>query len=150
MPRTCVVTGAAGFIGSRLCAQLLDDGSTVHGLDRLTDFTPVAEKRRRIAALEAAGRSRSPVDLARDDVRDASAAPTWCSTSRARRGARQLRRGRLAHIERNVRGTERLAEAIARRGAGRLVMASSSSVYGDAGGGRCARTGGPGPDPPTP
>jgi nucleoside-diphosphate-sugar epimerase len=134
--RTCVVTGAAGFIGSRLCALLLDAGWTVRGLDRLTDFTPVAEKRRRIAALSARGPfAFARVDLARGDVRDALRGADVVFHLAGQAGVRDsFGAGALAHVERNVRATTRLAEAMARRGGGRLVVASSSSVYGDAAG----------------
>lgn len=134
MPRTCVVTGAAGFIGSRLCALLLDDGWTVRGVDRLTDFTPVAEKRRRLAALGARGRfAFLRRDLARDDIADALRGADVVFHLAGQAGVRDsFGAGAQAHVERNVRATERLAQAMARRGGGRLVLASSSSVYGDA------------------
>lgn len=134
MSRTCVVTGAAGFIGSRLCALLLDDGWTVRGIDRLTDFTPVAEKRRRVASLAARGRfTFDRLDLARHDLREALRGADVVFHLAGQAGVRDsFGAGALAHVERNVRATERLALAVARRGGGRLVLASSSSVYGDA------------------
>jgi dTDP-glucose 4,6-dehydratase len=48
MPRT-VVTGAAGFIGSHLCEELLDRGHTVIGIDNLLtgDLTNIAHLRDR-------------------------------------------------------------------------------------------------------
>ncbi|SVE46401.1 uncharacterized protein METZ01_LOCUS499255, partial [marine metagenome] len=36
MPKTCLVTGAAGFIGSHLVDRLLLDGHTVIGIDNLS------------------------------------------------------------------------------------------------------------------
>ena len=33
-----IVTGAAGFIGSHLCASLLDHGDEVVGIDCFTDY----------------------------------------------------------------------------------------------------------------
>ena len=33
-----IVTGAAGFIGSHLCARLLDAGDEVVGIDCFTDY----------------------------------------------------------------------------------------------------------------
>jgi nucleoside-diphosphate-sugar epimerase len=36
----CVVTGAAGFIGSHLCERLLADGHSVTGIDCFTDYYP--------------------------------------------------------------------------------------------------------------
>jgi nucleoside-diphosphate-sugar epimerase len=148
--RTCVVTGAAGFIGSRLCALLLDAGWTVRGLDLLTGFTPVADKRRRIAALSACDRfAFGRVDLARDDVHDELRGADVVFHLAGQAGVRDsFGAGAGAHVERNVRATARLAGAMARRGGGRLVVASSSSVYGDAGGrplreGRRPRPGSP-------
>lgn len=46
--RTCVVTGAAGFIGSHLCERLCADGWKVIGIDRrpLTDVSSLAAEPR--------------------------------------------------------------------------------------------------------
>ena len=136
MPGTCVVTGAAGFIGSRLCASLLDDGWAVRGIDCLTDFTPVEEKRRRVAALAGRGDGFrfAALDLARAPLDEALDGAGVVFHLAGQAGVRDsFGPGSLAHIERNIRATQRLAEVMARRAAGRLVLASSSSVYGEAG-----------------
>jgi nucleoside-diphosphate-sugar epimerase len=36
----CLVTGAAGFIGSHLCAQLLARGHSVVGIDSFVPYYP--------------------------------------------------------------------------------------------------------------
>ena len=36
----CLITGAAGFIGSRLCQRLLKTGYDVVGVDSFTDYYP--------------------------------------------------------------------------------------------------------------
>src|SRR5712671_909157 len=46
----CVVTGAAGFIGSHLCERLLADGHAVRGLDCFTDYYPRSVKERNLAS----------------------------------------------------------------------------------------------------
>jgi len=45
----CLVTGAAGFIGSHLCERLLADGHTVRGVDCFTAYYPRAVKERNLA-----------------------------------------------------------------------------------------------------
>ena len=60
-----LVTGAAGFIGSRLVGRLEADGRSARGIDCYTDFYDVGLKRRR------AERLRTPievVDLRSDDL----------------------------------------------------------------------------------
>src|SRR5262245_10059224 len=46
-----LVTGAAGFIGSRLSERLLDRGDEVVGLDNLNDYYDVTLKEARLARL---------------------------------------------------------------------------------------------------
>src|SRR5947209_9689729 len=45
----CLVTGAAGFIGSHLCEELLRQGHRVAGLDALVPYYPAACKERNLA-----------------------------------------------------------------------------------------------------
>lgn len=47
----CLVTGAAGFVGSHLAERLIGDGCTVTGVDALTDFYPARLKERNLEAL---------------------------------------------------------------------------------------------------
>jgi nucleoside-diphosphate-sugar epimerase len=49
----CLVTGAAGFIGSHLCERLLGDGHKVVGLDAFIPYYPRAVKESNLAAAAA-------------------------------------------------------------------------------------------------
>lgn len=130
-----VVTGAAGFIGSHLCAALLVDGWRIRGLDSLAEDAG-GHKRRRVAALAARGPrfSFARRDLARDPLADELSGADVVFHLAGRPGVRgSFGAGFDAHLEGNLRATQRLVEALARRGGGRLVFASTSSVYGEAG-----------------
>ena len=47
-----LVTGAAGFIGSRTSEMLVQDGHTVIGIDNMNDAYDVRMKQHRLARLE--------------------------------------------------------------------------------------------------
>ena len=47
-----MVTGAAGFIASQVCSQLLDKGDQVVGIDNLNDYYSVRLKEWRLRQLE--------------------------------------------------------------------------------------------------
>lgn len=131
-----VVTGAAGFIGSHLTADLLAAGHQVVAVDvpaRIRDAGALPE-----------GAVRLGLDLAGDDLTPLTAA---VATHRAhavlhlagRPGVRtSFGPGRAATIRHNVTATRRLlaaCRAAARDRAGNrpaVVLASSSSVYGAA------------------
>src|SRR4051812_40950479 len=49
--QTILVTGAAGFVGSRLSAALLSRGDRVVGLDNFNDYYPRVHKDRHLADL---------------------------------------------------------------------------------------------------
>ena len=51
MPESYLVTGCAGFIGSRVCQFLLDDGHDVIGVDNLDSAYDRRLKDRRLAEL---------------------------------------------------------------------------------------------------
>ena len=131
--RVAVVTGAAGFIGSHLVDLLIDRGRTVIGLDSFDPAYSTAQKR---ANLAAAGR-RPSFRLEVDDVRSADLAGlfagAWTVYHLAARAGVQdsWGQGSADTWETNVAGTQAVFEAALAAGVDRVVLASSSSVYGD-------------------
>ena len=47
-----LVTGAAGFVGSHLCGELLDHGYSVRGVDCFTDYYPRPLKEANLATVK--------------------------------------------------------------------------------------------------
>lgn len=127
-----LVTGAAGFIGSHLCENLLQLGCAVRGLDAFTPFYDPSRKQRNVSVLLAdpafqlvsADLLAARLDEVLDGV-DAVvhlAGEPGVSTSWGPDFAR--------YLDRNVLATQRLLEAAADACVHRFVYASSSSVYG--------------------
>jgi nucleoside-diphosphate-sugar epimerase len=75
----CVVTGSAGFIGSRVTQRLLERGDSVVGFDNLNDYYDPALKRARLALLE----GRPGFRFLQGDVADAAALSHAFAESRA-------------------------------------------------------------------
>jgi UDP-glucuronate 4-epimerase len=127
---TVCVTGGLGFVGSRVCHALLDLGRPVRCVDSLIGSYAPGNGPAAARALSARGAQivRAHVGAAPDDLvlGDAAAVIHMAALPgvRTRRTFGELRRE-------NASTTERLAGAAAKRGA-RFVLASSSSVYGDA------------------
>lgn len=119
-----LVTGAAGFIGSRLSARLLNDDVEVVGFDNLSDGSVD-----NLADVPG-------VRLVEGDLRDAEAvraAARGCEViyhqGAVRSVPRSMKHPDLA-TDVNVRGTLNVLMAAAQESA-RVVFASSSSAYGD-------------------
>jgi UDP-glucose 4-epimerase len=129
-----VVTGAAGFIGSHLCEALVARGMEVVGVDCFTDYYDPAIKRANVAALVRAPRFRLvELDLSSADL---AALPDarWVFHQAAQPGVRASWGAEFTEYTRhNVLATQRLLERYkGAPGLKRVVVASSSSVYGDA------------------
>ncbi len=130
----CLVTGAAGFIGSHLAERLVADGHEVTGVDCFLDYYPRVAKERNLGAL---GRQASfrlvEADLVRADLAPLVDAVDWVFHQAAQAGVRASW-GRDFHIytENNIFATQRLLEAARDAKISRFVYASSSSIYGDA------------------
>jgi nucleoside-diphosphate-sugar epimerase len=129
-----VVTGAAGFIGSRLAHALLDDGCAVIGIDRAGGALPVAarltESWRELC--QRPGFVGSGADLGDPSV---DLAPLLRGADgvihlAGRPGTHESWAEYPAYLHDNVAATARLAEACVAAGVPRFVHASSSSVYG--------------------
>src|SRR5947209_8737073 len=68
---TYLVTGAAGFIGSHLCAELQRRNDRVRGVDSFTDYYARALKDENIACAQSLGR----FELAETDLASADLGP---------------------------------------------------------------------------
>jgi UDP-glucuronate 4-epimerase len=128
-----LVTGAAGFIGSHLCERLVARGDEVIGLDNFDAFYARAVKERNVAGLVAGprftlveGDLRAPADL----ERAFASRPDAVVHLAALAGVRPSLADPARYADVNVLGTVRLTETARAHGVGRVVFASSSSVYG--------------------
>ncbi len=129
-----VVTGSAGFIGRHVCAELLERGHEVIGIDAFTDYYDTSVKRANADWLAARGNYRGfELDLATaelDPLFDGADAVIHLA---AQPGVRLSWADYFhVYVERNVTTSQRVLEAVRRVGMPRLVLASSSSVYGNA------------------
>ena len=131
--RKAVVTGAAGFIGSRLAARLCADGWSVVGIDAFTDSYDPAEKRARAALLEELpGFSLVVADVAEHPLDGALEGADSVFHLAGRPGVRPSFDMEQRYLHDNVVATGKLLAAARAAGVRRVVYASSSSVYGNA------------------
>jgi nucleoside-diphosphate-sugar epimerase len=142
MPDLFLVTGAAGFVGSRVARLLLDRGDRVVGLDDLNDAYDTRLKTWRLYQLEGApGFTFLPVDIRFiGAVRDALASipgepPRAVLHLAARTGIRPSVEKPRLYLQANVTGTQNVLDACREHGVQKVVFSSSSSVYGNGTGG---------------
>ncbi len=130
-----LLTGGAGFIGSHLAESLLDRRCRLVILDEFNDYYSPAVKERNLSPI-ADRRGLKIVRGAignRELLRDLFGAGKFDLIVHlaARAGVRPSLIDPLLYQEVNVGGTLALLEAAREFGVGRMVFASSSSVYGD-------------------
>ena len=128
---TCLVTGAAGFIGSHLCDRLLADGHRVVGLDCFTAYYPRAVKERNLASPKAHPNFRfHELDLSTDPLADAVGGVDTVFHLGAMPGLVKSWTDVDLYTRHNLTATHRLLEAVKGRPLKKFVYASTSSVYG--------------------
>lgn len=134
---TALVTGAAGFIGSRLAGRLLDEGCAVRGLDNFDPYYQRGLKERNLAALlPRNGFEFREADLNEVELDALLKDVDWVFHQAARPGVRRSwGSGFRAYVKANVLATERLLEALRKQPVEKFIFASSSSVYGEGPGG---------------
>ena len=119
-----VVTGAAGFVGSQLGEALAAAGHDVVGVDCFTDYYDPAEKEANAAALD-----MRRLDLAEEPLDLDGVDGIFHLAAQA--GVRSFGDVFPLYVRRNVLATQRVLEAAAAARV-RVVLASSSSIYGEA------------------
>lgn len=149
-----LVTGAAGFIASRVCELLLADGHTVVGIDNLNDYYDVRLKDYRLARLlndqewtvgDSPTQSRhynrsvtagSFVFRAIDTENMAGLEALFAEFKfevvfnlAARAGVRYSMVNPHVYLSTNAQGTLNVMEAMRRHGVKKQVLASTSSLY---------------------
>jgi UDP-glucose 4-epimerase len=129
----CLVTGAAGFIGSHLCSRLLRDGHTVEAVDCFTDYYARELKEANLAPLLGREGFRFlPEDLNRIDLPALLNRVDGVFHLAAQAGVRaSWGQSFSIYTRNNIESTQLLLEAAKASGIQRFVYASSSSVYGD-------------------
>jgi nucleoside-diphosphate-sugar epimerase len=133
----CLVTGAAGFIGSHLCEHLLQASHSVVGLDAFIPFYPRSMKEANLAGFRhhSAFQFHS-LDLRSDPLEDALAEVEAVFHIAAMPGLTRSWTEFDLYETCNILGTRRLLEGVRRLPhLNRFIYASTSSVYGRYGSG---------------
>jgi len=146
-----LVTGAAGFIGSHVCLELLARGDDVVGVDNFNNYYDVGLKRARVERIEmfvdsialkrqdlaSAGRNAT-FNIKRMDIADRDAMSVLFSDEMfdavvhlaAQAGVRHSLEQPFDYIDSNVTGFLTVLEGCRHTNVKHLVYASTSSVYG--------------------
>lgn len=129
----CLVTGAAGFIGSHLSEELIRQGHAVEGLDCFTDYYA-----KRIKLANLAGLRRTDAfefvegDLSKMNFSRLLRGVECVFHLAAQAGVRSSwGKSFSSYVRDNVVATQRLLEAAQGNSIKKFVYASSSSIYGD-------------------
>ncbi len=132
-----LVTGAAGFIGSRTSTMLIEQGHSVVGIDNMNDAYDPRMKEYRLKKLQALG----GFEFVRDDISDKGILNRQAAlTSRrfdgvinlaARAGVRFSVENPWVFLESNVMGTLNMLELCRHSGCKKFILASTSSIYGE-------------------
>lgn len=130
-----LVTGAAGFIASKVCEILLADGHTVVSVDNLNDAYDKRMKEWRLERLK----REDKFYFYKDDI-CAHKPMERLFTKRgpfdavinlaARAGVRQSVKNPWVYIETNIYGTLNLLELCKKNNIPKFILASTSSLYG--------------------
>jgi len=133
--KTYFITGGAGFIGSSLSKKILKEGNKVVAIDNFCDFYNPKIKEHNVKELI----EDSNFKLYRKDIRDREALKEIFNDNEvdivihlaAMAGVRPSIENPILYQEVNCVGTQNILEEMKEHNVKKIVMASSSSVYGN-------------------
>lgn len=132
--KTCLITGAAGFIGYFLTKKILEQGCQVIGIDNMNDYYDVNLKHHRLEQLKTFARftfikgdisDRNMINKAFEQFK-----PNIVINLAAQAGVRYSIENPDLYIQSNIVGFFNVLEACRYNPVEHLIYASSSSVYG--------------------
>jgi len=131
--RTILLTGAAGFIGSKTCESLLESGTEVIGIDNMNHYYDVGVKEFRLGRLKKHDKFR----FHQIDIEDLKALQGLFSANRfeavinlaARAGVRYSMENPFVYMTTNAQGTLNLLSLMKEHDVKKMVLASTSSLY---------------------
>lgn len=129
----CLVTGAAGFIGSHLSRRLLQQGFSVTGIDSFTDYYSRNLKEANLAPLlQESSFKFMETDILESDLDDLIGQQDCIYHLAAQAGVRASWGSEFStYTKNNVEATQKLLESAKNTSIKKFIYASSSSVYGD-------------------
>jgi UDP-glucuronate 4-epimerase len=131
--KKALVTGCAGFIGSHVAEALLDLGFEVWGIDNFDPYYPKPYKLRNLEKALATPRFHFiEADLCLKEYwKQLPSSLDLVVHLAAKAGVRPSIEDPEAYLNTNITATQSLLEGMVKRNIKKLVMASSSSVYGN-------------------
>ena len=129
------ITGTSGFIGFHTARTLLEEGFKIHGYDGITDYYDIKLKKDRTSILESFDNFQFTQAMLEDNLELTSAIekfqPEIIIHLAAQAGVRYSLENPRSYVDSNIIGTFNLLEIAKKLDLKHMLIASTSSVYGD-------------------
>ena len=134
MTKNVLVTGCAGFIGFNLSKTLIEENNNVYGIDSLNNAYDKKFKDLRLQNLESENNFQFiSNDLSDEDSLNDLADIDIVYHMGARAGVRQSFNDPLSYIKDNTIATTNVANFCKNNDISKMILASTSSIYGNSG-----------------
>ena len=135
MRKTCLVTGAAGFIGFHICKRLIKENFKILALDNLNPYYSIKLKKARLEEIYKLSGDFSFIEGDIEDIEFLEKIfkehkPEIVINLAAQAGVRYSISNPISFLKTNVIGFGNILEVCRKNNIEHLIYASSSSVYG--------------------